>query len=52
VEKGKVELLISDATRADSGTYEVTLKNSEGEASATLKINVTGKVKEIILSSY
>ena len=43
VEKGQVVLLISDATRADSGNYEVVVKNSEGEASAALKLNVTGK---------
>ena len=43
VEKGKVELCVSDATRADSGSYEVLLKNSEGEATAVLKVNVTGR---------
>lgn len=37
---------ISNVTKEDEGTYEVSAKNREGEATNTLILNVTGKPKE------
>lgn len=37
-----VELQLEDAARADSGKYELKLKNELGEASVPLELNVLG----------
>lgn len=37
-----VELQLEDAARADSGKYELKLKNELGEASVPLELNILG----------
>ncbi|XP_076821104.1 immunoglobulin-like and fibronectin type III domain-containing protein 1 [Clavelina lepadiformis] len=41
VVKGVAQFRLVDAKRSDSGTYSVTVKNSEGEANADITVNVT-----------
>lgn len=36
-------LLIKDATRSHTGTYEIKIKNALGSASATIRMEVLGK---------
>lgn len=41
-------VLIKDATRFDSGSYEVKIKNVLGSASAVIRIEILGKLKFFI----
>lgn len=42
-------VLIKDATRLDTGSYEVKIKNVLGTASATIRIEILGKISWLIL---
>lgn len=44
-------VLIKDATRLDTGSYEVKIKNVFGSASATIRIEILGKISWLILVS-
>lgn len=45
-------VLIKDATRLDTGSYEIKIKNILGSASATIRIEILGIMKFEILFFY
>ena len=42
--------MVKDAKRADTGPYNVVLKNASGSAEATVKVTVLGEFGEILLA--